>query len=740
MIASGKATCLDYQPAGIIDLAVIAHRMQQPDIDDHEPGGVSLSLVHEYRTAVFDSGPPPAAPSHEDIASPRRSEDSFSEGGVDLPFITTTNDAPNLNAEHQLVEAVSSTMEDLAITTYDSYDGENMDRESNVLPPQDEVLTDDLTEHDFDQALEELVRTTNRASRAIAREAQPDHITQTEGSLTVHRDNPSESREDQPESRSPPIMLDQPSSEASYDPSEQRPDPVTNTENIDSVIFGGERIDYSVLDFLHDWEWQSQMSQVGHVNLMSHRVQSWGSSSNMFEADTLRSRRDMQGLEWSALETTRRVARQSRNTLYRHRTLFNTERKNNTDLKTACYYRFKQTNISHRPRMMHWQLRNIVAATNRNSIFYAAKDKIIRTSLTCPDMIDTVMDLSKNSGDVHRLHTEYRITTIGSTPSPSFPEYQSDSVLVAGGYSGEYTLLNLNDTYEPKPVEGFVSQAADAINTHIHTLPHRRTGALGAAFCSNDCSLRILDVTTNAFTHTHSYPYELNCAATSPDGRLRVLVGDMNQTLITDAENGAILLELSTHTDHAFACAWSPDSRHVVTGAQDGRVVVYDTRNWSTPLKTLSCELGCARSLHFTSLSEAGEPGLVVAESDDYVSIYDVKSWDRKQSIDFFGAVTGVSVLDGGQEVVVGNGDKECGGLMVFERVKERACVELWSETMSTEPNHEIDLFGGSGGRRGKKKGKVRKSAVFRPEPDDFMMDVKKKPARTVTRLEELYI
>jgi hypothetical protein len=95
--------------------------------------------------------------------------------------------------------------------------------------------------------------------------------------------------------------------------------------------------------------------------------------------------------------------------------------------------------------------------------------------------------------------------------------------------------------------------------------------------------------------------------------------------------------------------------------------VVYDARRWDMPLASLTCEMSCARSLHFTT-SNRGGASLVVAESDDIVSVYDAMSWHEKQTIDFFGSVVGAVSVDDGQELIVANGDEMVGGLMVFER------------------------------------------------------------------------
>jgi hypothetical protein len=71
---------------------------------------------------------------------------------------------------------------------------------------------------------------------------------------------------------------------------------------------------------------------------------------------------------------------------------------------------------------------------------------------------------------------------------------------------------------------------------------------------------------------------------------------------------------------------------------------------------------------------------LVSAENEDVVSIFDTRSlpsshgqWQRqqegrRQNIRFFGTIAGVTLVDGGDEIVIANGDRSVGGLMSFRR------------------------------------------------------------------------
>ncbi|KAH0350994.1 WD40 repeat-like protein, partial [Aureobasidium melanogenum] len=422
-------------------------------------------------------------------------------------------------------------------------------------------------------------------------------------------------------------------------------------------------VDYDVADFLNHWDIQYHMGEAGLMHVDDERKRHWRPLNKVPFKNY-----DLQGLNWAAFNTSRSQARLARKMLYPLH--YSWTPPATYDQHSVCrqqrMYASRDFHPHHRASHSHGQLRNVLAARSRNDVFYASKSRVMHTSLSCPAYTDVVLNFSgastnpNQAGDTH-------VTTIAVSPATDFDGYCSDAVLVTGGLEGEYSLLNLNSTLGDRPIEGFVTVAEQKETTHVHVLTHRRTGALGAAFCSNDSKVRILDVGTNSWSAEFAYEHQINCAATSPDGRLRMIVGDTCESLITDAERGNVLFSMRQHTGYGFACAWAADGWHVATGSEDGKVVVYDARRWDMPLAALACEMSCARSLHFTT-SHRGGASLVVAESDDIVSVYDAMDWHEKQTIDFFGSVVGAASVEDGQELIVANGDQTVGGLMVFER------------------------------------------------------------------------
>lgn len=436
----------------------------------------------------------------------------------------------------------------------------------------------------------------------------------------------------------------------------------------DALAVDDPRRSYDFRDFMERWH----DGNVGHddetspTNISSLLPESY---DDVTQRDVVAGESDIQGLRWDRFGLRRDQALGSRKSHHPSNRICSSCHKKATmeeSIDVSCssetQYRFRNFTPQHRAQYSHYQLRNVLAAPSRADIFYAAGSKVMRTGLACPSTEYTVMDLSKTAPS----HSPVRITCLSTATQPQFPSYRSDAVLLAGGFGGEYALLDLTAARGTGLHTGFVTHDYNGLVTHVDAHIARASGQLRACFCSNDRRLRLLDLKTQRFTHAFAYDHAVNCSALSPDGRLRVLVGDSRETLVTDAERGDVLVSMQEHRDHGFACAWAEDGRHVATGAQDGAVVLWDARNWAAPLRKMGCAMATPRSLHFTA-----NGALIVGEDDDVVTVYDAKREDRKQEIRFFGAVAGVAVLDGGDEMVVANADKTVGGLLSFRRTPQ---------------------------------------------------------------------
>lgn len=328
----------------------------------------------------------------------------------------------------------------------------------------------------------------------------------------------------------------------------------------------------------------------------------------------------------------------------------------------------------------------MLAATSRNDIYYAAGHQVFRTDAE-GTLSDVVIDLRK------RLTVDGSITTIAST----------GNVLVAGAFDGEYAITDLTSTYGSPCTFGrtidYNLDTKSRIVNHMHLFDSRTTYHPQAVLCSNDHRLRILDCATDTLVHSFIYPAAVNCAATSPNGRLRAVVGDFQETLITNAETGQPFETLNSHLEDTFACAWADDGIHVATAAQDSTIVVWDARYWDEPLTVLKSELSVPRSLRFSPVG-SGPRVLIAAEADDYVNVINAQTFESKQVFDFFGPIGGVAFTPDGQSLFVANGERRFGGIMEFERTgwaenkarRNAPRQESWNNDIVTDWVHDDQL------------------------------------------------
>lgn len=313
-------------------------------------------------------------------------------------------------------------------------------------------------------------------------------------------------------------------------------------------------------------------------------------------------------------------------------------------------------NTKHHAYYPHFQLRNVMTATSRNDIYYATKDGVLRTDASGSTFLP-VIDLLEYTVNGNSC----QITTLAA----------SNDVLITGGFEGEYSIANLSSNESPSLTVGTIRdwspETKSYITNHVHLFNSRSTYTPQAVFCSNDAGLRVLDCATNTFRSSFSYPSAVNCSATSPDGRMRVVVGDFQETLITNAETGEPFETLKAHIDDAFACAWADDGIHVASAAQDSTIAVWDARYWRTPVAMISSELSVPRILRFSPVG-SGPRVLVAAEADDYINIINAQTFETKQVFDFFGPTAGISMTPDGQSLFIANAEKRFGGIIELER------------------------------------------------------------------------
>ncbi|XP_076917945.1 putative WD repeat-containing protein C2A9.03 [Bidens hawaiensis] len=119
------------------------------------------------------------------------------------------------------------------------------------------------------------------------------------------------------------------------------------------------------------------------------------------------------------------------------------------------------------------------------------------------------------------------------------------------------------------------------------------------------------------------------------------------------------------HLDYSFASAWHPDGRIFATGNQDKTCRVWDVRNLANPVSVLKGNMAAARSVRFSSDGQF----LVVAEATDFVHVYNTKlNYEKRQEIDFFGEIAGVSLSPDDESLFIGVFSEDCGSLLQFNK------------------------------------------------------------------------
>ncbi|TQV95882.1 WD domain-containing protein [Cordyceps javanica] len=324
------------------------------------------------------------------------------------------------------------------------------------------------------------------------------------------------------------------------------------------------------------------------------------------------------------------------------------------------FYRFKRMNIRKDVCLAHFQLRSVLACPTRTHAYYPTPQGIAR------------MNLASRKSETFMNTRDFPAT--GAVISTVDADC---GVLMCGTFNGEYYIKSLDAPEKQAYSEGQITSDPGGITNHIKIHKPRRSCGPAAAIASNDHGFRLLDLETQKIVQEKKYPFALNCTAVSPDRRLRTVVGDHFNVLITNADTGEVLQELGGHRDYGFACDWSDDGWTVATGFQDMAVKIWDARRWCNssgvpmPLCTVRTEMAGARSLRFSPLG-SGPPVLVAAEEADFVNIIDAKMFHYKQEIDVFGEIGGVAFANDGQDLNVLCCDTHRGGLLQLQRCRGR--------------------------------------------------------------------
>ncbi|KAI0102904.1 quinon protein alcohol dehydrogenase-like superfamily [Nemania sp. FL0031] len=420
---------------------------------------------------------------------------------------------------------------------------------------------------------------------------------------------------------------------------------------------------HNSFDFLRLWQYYKRQNLLRDIEGVPHNEISIAhlTRSRITYGNLRGDECDLQGINWEQLGVTRRAARK-----FRAKTFRNYTNRDNSDAwhpsipdklltRHENYFRFRNMDLRTDVRLLHFQLRNIMGCASRTAVYY-------------PSVNGTVRMLDPTSGVIK---TAMRFKTAEDASVSTLAAEQG--ILATGGFYGTYRYRPIHTEDESRCYDGKLTDHISGITNHVQVNLSRRSSVPYATCASNDYGFRIIDLARNEIVLDKMYDWALNCTALSPDKRLRVMVGDLQDILIAEAETGEILQKLEGHRDYGFACDWAPDGWTVATGNQDKSIRIWDARKWkdssgrATSIAVLRSEIAGVRSLRFSPLG-SGKRLLLAAEEADFINIVDAQTFNSKQTIDVFGELAGVSFTSGGQEIVAMSSDPVRGGVLCLER------------------------------------------------------------------------
>ncbi|KAK7270027.1 hypothetical protein RIF29_22882 [Crotalaria pallida] len=373
--------------------------------------------------------------------------------------------------------------------------------------------------------------------------------------------------------------------------------------------------------------------------------------------------KDIQGIQWDRLNVTRQNYRLTR--LQQYRNYENIPQSGEAADKECKqvdkggkYYEFFHNTRLVKPTILHFQLRNLVWATSKHDVYLISNYSVMHWSSLTGNLSEVinfaghVAPTEKHAGSLLEGFSMTQISTLAV----------KENFLVAGGFQGELTCKRLD-----KKGVSFCTRTTyddNAITNAIDIYNSLRGGTRFMA-SNNDCGVREYDMERFQLLNHFHFPWPVNHTSISPDQKLMTVVGDNQRGLLVDSSTGKTLVTLVGHRDYSFASAWHPDGYAFATGNQDKTCRVWDIRRLSSPIAILKGNLGAARSIRFSSDGQY----IVVAEPADFVHVYSIKEdYKKRQEIDFFGEISGVSLSPDDECMYIGIWDRTYASLLQYNR------------------------------------------------------------------------
>lgn len=388
---------------------------------------------------------------------------------------------------------------------------------------------------------------------------------------------------------------------------------------------------------------------------------------------------DLQQIPWdSVMGASRAEARIVRDQWYTsYHNIRNPVPRNQQNIlpETELQFREQAMYTEHTALIEHFQLRNLMSVPSHDTVHFAA-DSVVSTWTPSTNSYHTLIDLSEPDIEAG-FQSPVKIASMKT----------QHGIVVAGGFCGEYAFKSTDA--EGDGTKGLATpDFNDGITNHVDIVPSRTGPSPTIVFSSNDRHLRTLDTETDIFTSDQEMATPINCSATSPDSRLRVVIGDSPTAWIIEADTGRPVAPLRGHRDFGFACAWSPDMLHIATSNQDKTLKIWDARTWRV-LETIDSDVAGYRSLRYSPVG-GGPRSLLCNEPADRISIINAQMYQTRQVHEFFGEIGGADFSPDGGHIWVANTDPHFGGFMHYQRYQWGARYGLTD--LPNEWLHEDEL------------------------------------------------
>ncbi|VAI83136.1 unnamed protein product [Triticum turgidum subsp. durum] len=285
------------------------------------------------------------------------------------------------------------------------------------------------------------------------------------------------------------------------------------------------------------------------------------------------------------------------------------------------------------------QLRNLLWATSKHDVYFMSNSTVGHWSSLSHKMTD-VLDFSghvapakKHPGCALEGFTGVQVSTLAV----------NEGLLVAGGFQGELVCKSLGE----RDVK-FCTRTTLSDNAITNAMDiHRSTsGSLRITVSNNDSGVREFDMERFQLLNHFRFNWPVNVTST--------LVG---------------------HLDYSFASAWHPDGITFATGNQDKTCRVWDIRNPSTSLAVLRGNIGAIRCIRYSSDGRF----LLFSEPADFVHVYSAAECYRKrQEIDFFGEISGISLSPDDESLFVGVCDRVYASLLNYRMVHANGYLDSY--------------------------------------------------------------